>query len=91
MTAKDEALRWSRVAKIRELINDVLRDLNAEPGTMTRDSERAMMWLAIEVAGAASDAVSRERQVALMRLYEELHDDFEAAGDLLTLGDGDQK
>lgn len=91
MTTQEEALRWSRVAKIRELINGVLRQLNAEPGTMTRESERAMMWLAVEVAGAASDAVSEENRVALGRLYDELHADFVAAGDLLTLGTGDQE
>ena len=88
MTSQQEAVRWSRVFKIRELINEVLRELNAEPDTMTRDSERAAMWLAIEVA---SDAVSQEHRVALGRLYDEWHDDFDAAGDLMTLGKGDQE
>lgn len=88
---EDQLLRWARVAKIREIINEILRELNGEPETMTRDSERAMMWLATEVAGATSDAVSQEHRVALGRLYDELHADFEAAGDLLTLGKGNQE
>jgi hypothetical protein len=91
IVTKEQALRWSRVQKVRELINNVLRELNSEPDTMTRESERAVMWLAIEVAGAASDAVSEENRAALGRLYDELHADFEAAGDLLTLGTGDPK
>ena len=43
--------RWNRVAKIRELINITMRDLNGDPASMSIDGERSMMWLAVEVAG----------------------------------------
>lgn len=81
--SEDQLFRWHRAVKVRDLINKVLGELTTDAGAMSRDSERSMMWLAAEVSGVASDAVSAENRQKLRALYDEMNDDFAAAGDLI--------
>lgn len=73
--------RWNRVARIRELINITMRDLNGDSASMSIDGERSMMWLAVEVAGVSTGEIRDE----LLRLYEQILGEMAQAGHLLLI------